>query len=46
MSASDDKTHLGAKVSTDLKQRVRMEAAREGMTISEYVRVTLDEVTK
>ena len=32
---------LGAKVDSELKQEIRVKAAKEGMTMSEYIRGVL-----
>jgi len=43
MSASDQSESIGAKVSPELKQRIRVKAAQEGMSMSAYIRKILEE---
>jgi len=46
MSASKDMESIGAKVPPELKQKIRVKAAQEGMTMSNYIREVLEEATE
>lgn len=46
MSASEQSESIGAKVSPELKQKIRIRAAQEGMTMSEYIRSVLAETVE
>lgn len=43
--SNDGKDHLGAEVPKDLKKRVRVAAAERDMSMSEFLRTTLEEAT-
>lgn len=43
MSISDETESISAKVDPELKQKIRVRAAKQGTTMSQYVREVLTE---
>ena len=43
MAENGEMESIGAKVPAELKQKIRVKAAEEGMTMSNYIREALEE---